>query len=122
MLASAESHREVGNVLFVHGGVDPVVPIKEWFARSWLPLSRERDHFAWVREPFLHHQGPCEGGRFVVHGHSPEHRVMAWKGYPLHRAHMLDGWRLGLDGGTVATRRVVGAEIQTGRYRLYAAS
>ena len=122
MLDDAASHREVGNVLFVHGGIDPDVPIEEWFSRPWLPIGKEADHFAWVRGPFLHHQGPFEGGRLVVHGHSPENRVMEWKGYPQNRAHMLDGWRLGLDGGTVVTGRVVGAEIRTGRYRLYAAS
>ena len=122
MLDGMLSHVEIGNVLFVHGGVDPAVPIEEWFTRRWLPGSRERDHFAWIRGPFLSHQGQFEGNRIVVHGHSPENRVMEWKGYPQSRAHMLDGSRIGLDGGTVVTGRVVGAEIQTGRYRLYTAS
>jgi hypothetical protein len=98
------------------------VPIEEWFARRWLPVSKERDHFAWIRGPFLNHQGSFEGGRIIVHGHSPEHRVMERKRYPSDRAHMLDGSRIGLDGGTVVTGRVVGAEIQTGRYRIFTAS
>lgn len=122
MLDGMLSHMEIGNTLFVHAGVDPAVPLGEWFTRRWLPVSRERDHFAWIRDPFLKHQGPFEGGRIVVHGHSPEHRVMEWKGYPQNRAHMIDGSRLGLDGGTVVTGQVVGAEIQTGRYRLFTAS
>ena len=122
MLDGATSHREVGNMLFVHGGVDPAVPIEEWFARRWLPVSKERDHFAWIRGPFLGHHGPFEGNRIVVHGHSPENRVMERKGFPQSRAHMLDGWRIGLDGGTVVTGRVVGAEIRTGRYRFFTAS
>ena len=122
MIENADSHRIVGNLLLVHGGVHPEVPIDVWFAKPWPIAKSGDDHFAWVRRPFLRHQGPFEGDRIVVHGHSPEHKVMEWKHYTPDRAHMLDGWRIGLDGGSAATGRVVGAEFRSGRYRVYTAA
>ena len=59
----------------------------------------------------------------VVHGHTPEPRVLAAKG---RRAtpgwHRLDGWRLGLDGGSYQTGIVAGAEFRDGGYRVFTAS
>jgi serine/threonine protein phosphatase 1 len=121
MIENAPSHREIGNLLFVHGGVDPAVPLDDWFANGQLSAASDDTHFAWIRRTFVRHQGPFEGGRIVVHGHSQEYRIMEWKRYPPKRAHMLDGWRIGLDGGTVDTGRVVGAEFMTGRFRVYTA-
>ena len=122
MIEEAASHREVGNLLFVHGGIDPAVPLSEWFARPRLAVGTGDLHYAWIRSAFLFHQGPFEGNRLVVHGHSQEHLVVKFKGYPPDRAHRLDGWRIGLDGGSYGTGRVVGGEFQTGRYRLFTAS
>lgn len=121
ILEGLESHREVGNLLFVHAGVDPKVPLSEWFARRRLEYSTDA-HFAWIRFPFLGHEGPYEGGRIVVHGHTPEPFVQKWKydlGVPGN--HKLDGWRLGLDGGSYATGMVAGAEFRNGAYRTYVA-
>ena len=118
MIDGAVSHHKVGSVLFVHGGVDPAVPLPLWFARPRFGSAGD-DHYAWVRKPFLQHQGPFEGGRLVVHGHSQELHVMDWKGYRRDRAHLLDGWRIGLDGGSFETGIVAGAEFKDGAYRMF---
>lgn len=115
------SHREAGNLLFVHGGVRPGVPLSQWFARRRLNYTTD-DHFAWIRFPFFGHEGPFEGDRIVVHGHTPEPSVQNWKhGGGLPGVHELDGWRLGLDGGSYATGLVAGAEFRDGAYRTYVA-
>jgi hypothetical protein len=116
-----DTHRETGNLMFVHGGLNPAVPITEWFARTRLECSTE-DHFAWIRFPFFGHEGPYEGERIVVHGHTPEPRIQQWKrGVGTPGEHVLDGWRLGLDGGSYATGLVAGAEFRNGAYRIYLA-
>ena len=118
MLERAGSHASNGNLLFVHAGVNPAVPLSEWFARPRLHVESE-DHWAWIRYPFLRHEGPFEGGRVVVHGHTPEHMTVAWKQRHLSEMHVLDGYRIGLDGGSFLTGKVAGAEFGNGRYRLF---
>jgi serine/threonine protein phosphatase 1 len=122
LVEGAESHRKAGNLLFVHAGLNPEVPLDEWFStRERLPRRMYEDHWAWIRYPFLGHEGAFEGGRIVVHGHTPEDSVMSWKGMPKSHAHRLDGSRLGLDGGSFGTGRVAGAEFRDGCYRVFTA-
>lgn len=121
MVEGAGSHREAGSLLFVHGGLNPGVPLPIWFARPRLWVSSE-DHFAWIRFPFLGHEGPHEGGRVVVHGHTPEHITLNWKDRRGKEPHRLDGWRLGIDGGSYQTGAVAGAEFRDGAYRVYVAT
>ena len=81
-LESLASHyRPAGSdVLFVHAGLNPWVPLDRFLAYTWQeqmgPLFDEDLSWAWIREPFLdrvpeasrtvgHH------GLFVVHGHTP---------------------------------------------------
>jgi serine/threonine protein phosphatase 1 len=120
LLGAAVPAREAGNLLFVHGGVDPRVPLDQWLSApmDWI---EDEDHFAWIRFRFLGWEGEFEGGRIVVHGHTPEPGVMRWKGLPESAAHRLDGSRLGLDGGSFATGRVTGAEFRDGAYRVFTA-
>ncbi len=118
-LSRASLSREVGNLLFVHAGVDPDVPLATALDKPLLSLSDGR-HPAWIRGPFLEHEGEFEGGRIVVHGHTPEPRVLAAKGRaPRVGWHRLDGARLGLDGGSYATGVVTGAEFRPGAYRIF---
>jgi serine/threonine protein phosphatase 1 len=55
----------------------------------------------------------------VVHGHTPpaKHRVMSH--YP--DPHVFQHDRLSLDGGSALTGIVAGAQIEDGRYRVFAA-
>lgn len=126
MLHGWKTHRLVGNVLLVHAGIHPEANIGEWFGGD--PLTKdpqdEDHHFAWIRFPFLRHAEAYPGGCIVVHGHMPERVVQSWKGRSPEMDHVpsLDGWRLGLDGGSYSTGAVLGAEIRKGEYRVYRSS
>lgn len=50
----------VGNVLFVHAGVDPNRPLAEHLAQPWHVQSDR--HWAWIRYEFLGHEEPFEDG------------------------------------------------------------
>lgn len=107
-----------GNLLFVHAGVHPQVSLKDWFSKHPYDLSSD-DHYLWVRWPFFHHEGKFEGGHLVVHGHTLDKTILAYKGRRQDEPHRIDGWRLGLDGGSYATGEVCGAEFRFGQYRIY---
>jgi serine/threonine protein phosphatase 1 len=144
----AKTHVEIGNMLFVHAGIQPRASLGEWFERPkfdnfW--LERDDEHWAWIRQDFYMHEGPYECDRFVVHGHTPEASILGIKGnhavpglldrrtpssgsaflnfleadYRQNPLHQVDGWRLGLDGTQWPVPMVVGAEIEDGRYRIY---
>lgn len=120
------SHIEIGNLLLIHAGIHPNVPFERHFngdKRDASYFYEENCPWAWVREPFLLHDREFEGGRFVVHGHSPESWVLAKKGMErTEQVHLIDGWRLGLDGTHRTQRTVSGAQIEDGRYRIFMAN
>ena len=112
-LLTQRSHLRLGNVVFVHGGLDGRIPQAAFLAPPWTAGTEAR--WAWITTGFLDWQGGF-GGTLVVHGHTPPH-----KHRPL--THMQDPHlfmydRLGLDGGSAITGIVVGAQIQEGRYRI----
>ncbi len=121
---AAESHIEIGNLLFVHAGVPPSMRLEHVFgdhkwSTSWA-VGGDRWHWAWIRLPFLEYEGPFEGDRIVVHGHTSEELVMRFKGRDLpDPLHQIDGWRLGLDGSRGDPPKIAGAEIQDGKYRIF---
>ena len=122
VVAHAPLHRAVGNLLFVHGGIDPSLPLADALAVDRLDLHDER-HPSWIRDCFLDHEAAFENGTIVVHGHTPEYRVHESKGRPPRAPlHRLDGSRLGIDGGSYATGVVTGAAFRDGAYRIYTAS
>lgn len=83
-------HR-AGDMLFVHAGIDPRVPL-EW---------QNPDDLIWIREPFLSHAAPHPW--LVVHGHTAIE-------YPCHH-----GNRVNLDGGAGWGRPLVPAVFEAGR-------
>jgi len=107
------SHVEIGNAIFVHGGLDPSEDVARFLSRPWDAFTEAR--WAWVHGEFLQWQGGF-GDRIVVHGHTPPHmhRELTGQDDP----HALAYGRLGLDGGTTRTGIVTGAQIETGRYRI----
>ncbi len=122
LVETATLSRLTGNLVLVHAGVDPSSALADFLASPRLDASSDH-HPAWIREGFLDHLGPFEGDRVVVHGHTPEPRVLAAKGRrPVLGLHRLDGWRLGLDGGSYHTGIVAGAEFRDGAYRVFTAS
>ena len=122
LLEGAGLARRSGNLVFVHGGVDPQAPLDRFLDAPRLSIAVDR-HPAWIRDEFLFHEGAFEGGRIVVHGHTPEPRVLRMKGRrECLGHHRLDGSRLGLDGGSYLTGIVAGAEFRRGAYRVFTAS
>jgi serine/threonine protein phosphatase 1 len=74
----ALGHR-IGDVLFVHAGIRPGVPIE----------AQDPHDLMWIRTPFLGHDGPLPVR--VVHGHTPV------------RAPVVTPYRIGIDTGAFAT-------------------
>jgi serine/threonine protein phosphatase 1 len=74
-LASLPIYLETDDILFVHAGIEPGVPVED----------NSPEQLMWMREPFL--SDPRDHGRLVVHGHSPVD-------FPEHH-----GNRVALDGG-----------------------
>jgi serine/threonine protein phosphatase 1 len=97
------SHDVSGDVLFVHAGVNPKIPLDTFLATPWdEPIDRvdEKAHWAWVRAPFLDYRPDARGfsGYFVVHGHTPLDR-----GYTHGHDEQVARFRLNLDGGSAMT-------------------
>ncbi|MBJ3778328.1 metallophosphoesterase family protein [Acuticoccus mangrovi] len=86
------THR-IGDVLFVHAGIRPGVPLE----------AQERHDLIWIREEFLNYTGPLPV--HVVHGHTP---VDA----PDHRP-----WRTNIDTGAVYGGALTAAVLENGSVR-----
>ncbi|MDY8107548.1 metallophosphoesterase [Fulvimarina sp. 2208YS6-2-32] len=59
-LRRADTIALVGDLAFVHAGVDPTKPLDNQSARDCV----------WIRAPFMRHAGPLS--HIVVHGHTPQ--------------------------------------------------
>jgi serine/threonine protein phosphatase 1 len=108
-----ESHVRIGNVIFVHGGLDPALDPAT--ALSAPVTQFGGNHWAWIQQPFLAWRGGF-GGQMVIHGHTPPEKHRAMSGYP--DPHVFQHDRLSLDGGSSATGIVAAAQFEKGRYRL----
>lgn len=105
-----------GQLLFVHGGLDPHADDPDAFlAQPWRRLPRDGRHWAWMREPFLSWGRPLAPGLLVVHGHTPEDAGPA-------AGHALQPHRLGLDAGSYRTGRVALGQFEAGRLRVVTAA
>jgi serine/threonine protein phosphatase 1 len=114
-LHALRSHLLAGNLVLVHGGVDPDVPLETFLALPWRSLAARPKHWAWITAGFLDHAGGF-AGRIVVHGHTPPAKQRPLTG--LADPHVLHQYRLNLDGGSAVTGIVAGAQIETGRFRI----
>ena len=114
-LITLKTHLRVGNLVLVHGGVDPTRTLDEFLALPWETLAARPIHWAWIVGGFLDWQGGF-GGRIIVHGHTPPAKQRPFTG--LDDPHVLVADRLNLDGGSAVTGVVTGAQIETGRYRI----
>lgn len=110
------SHVTIGNVVFVHAGIDPSAGVAASLSRPCTEF--DETHWAWIKAPFLRHVSGF-GGQMIVHGHTPpdEYRRLTGGREP----HQVRDARLCLDAGSAHTGIVMAAQIETGRYRLIAA-
>ena len=121
-LASLRPNYRSGDVLFVHAGVNPTLPLESFLGQPWdSPLAglREAAHWAWVRRPFLDHLPGEDGfsGYFVVHGHTPGDR-----GHTSGSAEQVARFRLNIDGGSAMTGCAKMAILRGGLAELVTAS
>lgn len=104
-LNAMPSHYKSGNILCVHAGVDPTLTLAENFAKD--KLSNAPDHWAWIREGFLDHEGAYPENCFVVHGHT----VLPGPKLTLHR--------IGLDTGACVYGILSGATFFNGEMTVF---
>lgn len=91
LLANMPSMLSVGNIVFVHAGIRPGIPLSD----------QQDEDLLWIREPFLT-QGP-DLPLFVVHGHTPVERPFFGNG------------RIAIDTGAFTTGRLTVLRIADGR-------
>jgi serine/threonine protein phosphatase 1 len=114
-LQKLQCHACVGNLVFVHAGIDPAVGVSESLQADWKTFNER--HWAWIKDPFLKHREGF-GGQVIIHGHTPPWSHRESSGYS--DPHIIQHDRLCLDGGTAKSGIVMGAQIEDGRYRLIA--
>jgi serine/threonine protein phosphatase 1 len=113
-LDELDEHVRGGNLIFVHGGLDPSTDIQTALAAPFAEFGG--NHWAWIQQPFLAWRGGF-GGQMVIHGHTPPEKHRAMSGYP--DPHVFQHDRLSLDGGSAATGIVAAAQLENGRYRVF---
>lgn len=111
----------IGDALMVHAGLNP-----ERDAFDFLSEPRQAvvgsNHWAWIREPFLHWKagwGPkCNWA--VIHGHTPAvDRLVTADDFEPYADKLLDHSRICLDAGAAkGITQVAWAEFNDGRYRI----
>ncbi|GHE72969.1 ser/threonine protein phosphatase [Camelimonas fluminis] len=110
-LDGLQSHFISGQIMAVHAGLNPEIPVDKFLDEPWLVEFRalqEHRHWAWIRKPFLDHipaAGKGHHGFFVVHGHS----TPGTDKVPVHQ--QLQRSRVNLDGGSFSTGKVRMAHI-----------
>jgi serine/threonine protein phosphatase 1 len=95
-----------GDLLFVHAGIDPAVPLAD----------QDPDALIWIREPFLMHRGAMPENVLVIHGHSIEEPAIRQGGAPW-RGGAGRPSRFGVDGGCFASGILTAVECRDGRAR-----
>ena len=123
LIRRAPSHHVNGDLLFVHAGIPPYGDRKAFLAQSINDLDRE--HWAWIRKPFLEYQGGWGADGFdrtvVVHGHSIEaerrFETADETAAVLDRA--ISHGRINIDAGSFAYRQLACLEACGDRYRLH---
>ncbi|WP_375263962.1 metallophosphoesterase [Palleronia sp.] len=123
LIRRAPSHHVNGDLLFVHAGIPPYGDRKAFLAQSIDDL--EREHWAWIRTPFLEFRGGWGQNGFdrtvVVHGHSIEterrFETADEVGEVLDRT--TSHGRINIDAGSFAYRQLACLEACGDRYRIH---
>ena len=67
VIDDAPDYLRMGDLLFVHGGISPHVDMQAFLDQGRDMPSKMRDHWAWIRDEFLYHEGGWdEAGKLVV--------------------------------------------------------
>ena len=119
---ASPSYYQQGDVVFVHGGLDPSEPTGDFLAKpKFGPWSGE--HWAWIREPFLDWtqgwRSPTGERCMVIHGHTPVVQTLLPLSEFIGRADKLKSHdRLCLDAGAAMVPQIAWAEFYKQSYRI----
>ncbi|MFC0218169.1 metallophosphoesterase [Pseudochelatococcus lubricantis] len=124
-LTGLRPHFRSGNVLFVHGGVNPRIPLAAFLLAPVEVDIAKLDydlHWAWIRYTFARFEPRQEGRRghqgvFVAHGHLQGHLDVVTRADA-----QLARDRINLDGGSYSTGRARMARFVDDRLSLFEAA
>ena len=76
LINAAPNALRIEDLVFVHAGLAPGCDIDDYLACSRFGPSDGFNHWAWIGNPFLSHEGGWDTDRkvVVVHGHTPENQ------------------------------------------------
>lgn len=129
ILRMGPGHLRRGDFLFVHAGISPHLPLD---ATLCLPRHHlldqdqiRRRHWAWIRRPFLYHEGGwgSQDVGCVVHGHSIALKSPVFSAGEISEAldHVRTRRRICLDVNASALCRAAALELRGDRYRIHLA-
>ena len=121
------SHHRIGSLVFVHAGLSPKIPMETFVStpaqNARLTHAHVQDHWAWIRNAFLNHDGDWPGApqSLVVHGHTPAFRRFIDAPDTIARACLMPSGqkRICLDAGASVREQVLIAEFRANRARLH---
>ena len=118
-LANLQSHFKIGNLLFVHAGINHQISLDEHFSQHWSVLHEL--HWSWIRSEFLGFPVMIPN-LTVIHGHTPVRRnpVQQFAESDFFPHYQRDG-KINLDGGSFISGCVIGAQFTKSAWRLAAA-
>jgi len=119
----APSHLRLGDLILVHGGLYPS-PDPDVQARFLAQgrVGTEKEHWAWIRDPFLAWEGGWDPERRVVvlHGHTSAVRGAVHPDLYFEAADLVGSHRrLNLDAGAAGCEQVAVAELRGGASPTY---
>lgn len=111
----------VGDILLVHAGLNPETEASDFLSKPRQGVI-ENDHWAWIREPFLHWQGGWGPNRdwAVIHGHTPAVTMsITVQGFEAVADRISDCSRICLDAGAAnGIPQIAWAEFHDAYYRI----
>jgi serine/threonine protein phosphatase 1 len=122
LIDTAPDYLRLADILFVHGGISPHEDMDAFLNQGRDMPSKMSDHWAWIRDEFLYHEGgwDADGNLIVVHGHTPHN--MHQRIDPAIADQYLDRvdthHRICVDAGAAGMDQVALLEFSNDRYRI----
>ena len=122
LIDAAPDYLRLADVLFVHAGISPHEDMDTFLNQGRDMPSKMSDHWAWIRDEFLYHEGgwDAHGHLVVVHGHTPHN--MGQRIDPAIAGQYLDRvdthHRVCIDAGAAGMDQVALLEFSGDQYRI----
>jgi serine/threonine protein phosphatase 1 len=122
LIDKSPNHLRIADLLFVHAGISPTDDLDEFLSQPRFGETKFKDHWAWIREPFVEHVGTWAGqdGLVVVHGHTSQNDRR--KINPAEASDYLDrvevSRRICLDAGAAGMGQAALLEVNNAKYKI----